>query len=501
MVLSVFKKYKKEIVFGLFLFLSFPLIRLINLTIIPIFVDEAIYLHWAQVANNDANWRFISLTDGKQPLFVWLTMIFLRLFNDPLFAGRLVSVLSGLGTMLGLFLLGWQLFGRKWVGFLAAALYLLYPFALVYDRMALMDGMVGMFAVWALLFEILLVRTLRLDVALILGMIIGGSILTKSSGLFNLYLLPFSLLLFPWQDKKRFKKLFLWLGLALIVVIEAQAIYSVLRLSPLFHMISQKNATFIYPFAEWLEHPLRFLWGNLIGLWDWFITYFSWPMFSLVILSLIGFRRYFKEKVLLLVWFGAPLFALALFGKVLYPRFIFFMSLFVLLLAALGFYKLFQFLRKPFFFAALGLLFVLPWLRVDWQLLTNPFLADIPKAEKGQYLNDWPAGGGINETVAFLSQESKEKKVYVVTEGTFGLLPYGLEVYLYQNPNIEIQGIWPLPKELPNEILEKTKTRPTYFVFNKTQIVPPDWPIEFVAKYRKGIGKAYLQLYQVLGEE
>ncbi len=501
MILSIFKKYKKEIIFGLLLSLSYLIIRLINLTIIPIFVDEAIYLHWARVANNDASWRFISLTDGKQPLFIWLTMVFLRLFNDPLFAGRFVSILSGLGTMLGLFLLGWQLFGKKWVGFLAAALYLFYPFALVYDRMALMDGMVGMFAVWALLFEVLLVRTLRLDVALILGMIIGGSILTKSTGFFNLYLLPFSLLLFPWQDKKRFKKLFLWLGLILIVVIEAQVIYSVLRLSPFFHMIAQKNNTFIYPFIEWKEHPWRFLIGNLIGLWDWFITYFSWPIFGLVILSLVSFRRYFKEKILLLAWFGAPFFALALFGKVLYPRFIFFMSLFILLLAALGFYKLFRILKKPFFFAVIGLLFIFPWLRVDWQLLTNPFLADIHKAEKGQYLNDWPAGGGINETVAFFNQEAKEEKIYVITEGTFGLLPYGLELYLYKNPNIEIQGIWPLPKEFPDEILEKTKERPTYFVFNQTQIVPLGWPIEFVAKYRKGVSEVYLQLYQVLEEE
>ncbi|PIS13813.1 hypothetical protein COT65_02110, partial [Candidatus Shapirobacteria bacterium CG09_land_8_20_14_0_10_47_13] len=204
---------KKLLAAVVVLFLVFLVTRFYNLTLMPIFTDEAIYVRWAQIANYDASWRFISLTDGKQPFFIWLMMVVMRIFKDPLFAGRAASIFAGLGTMGGLFFLGLTIFRSKGVGLLAMFLYLVYPFALVYDRMALMDGLVGMFCVWALLFEILLVKTLRLDIALILGMIIGGSILTKSSGLFNLYLLPFSLILFPWFEKNVARKLLLWLGL------------------------------------------------------------------------------------------------------------------------------------------------------------------------------------------------------------------------------------------------------------------------------------------------
>src|SRR5258706_13140854 len=101
MLMHFVKKYYKEILFALFTIGIFFLLRLTNIMHLPIFTDEAIYTRWAQIAHQDANWRFISLTDGKQPLFVWLDMIIIPFVRDPLFAGRLFSVLSGLASMIG----------------------------------------------------------------------------------------------------------------------------------------------------------------------------------------------------------------------------------------------------------------------------------------------------------------------------------------------------------------------------------------------------------------
>ena len=53
------------------LLIGYIVMRTVNLTKFPIFSDEAIYIHWAKVAWHDAAWRFISLTDGKQPLQTW----------------------------------------------------------------------------------------------------------------------------------------------------------------------------------------------------------------------------------------------------------------------------------------------------------------------------------------------------------------------------------------------------------------------------------------------
>src|SRR6185436_7623182 len=148
--MQLLQKYVKEMSIGVGLFAAYLFLRLTQIMSLPLFTDEAIYTRWSQIAKQDASWRFISLTDGKQPMFVWWDMIFMRFAHDPLLAGRLVSVVCGLLTMVGLFLLGREIFKNKWVGILSAGLYVLYPFALVYDRMALYDSMVGMFTVWSL---------------------------------------------------------------------------------------------------------------------------------------------------------------------------------------------------------------------------------------------------------------------------------------------------------------------------------------------------------------
>src|SRR3989304_10275429 len=103
----------KNIIAWIILPTAYLLTRLLNLKIIPIFTDEAIYLNWTQVALNDPAHRFISLEDGKQPLFIWLAAIIHRFIQDPLIALRLVSVFAGFGSMIAIFLLADLLFKNK----------------------------------------------------------------------------------------------------------------------------------------------------------------------------------------------------------------------------------------------------------------------------------------------------------------------------------------------------------------------------------------------------
>ena len=175
-------KYKFEILISAILISLYFLTRFYRIMSLPIFTDEAIYVRWSQIARQDASWRFISLTDGKQPMFVWIAMNLMRFVGDPLLASRFVSVFAGFFSMIGLFLLGREIFKNRFIGFISSMLYLVFPFALVYDRMALYDSLVGMFAVWSLYFEIILVRKLKPDMSFVLGMILGGGILTKTSG-------------------------------------------------------------------------------------------------------------------------------------------------------------------------------------------------------------------------------------------------------------------------------------------------------------------------------
>ena len=199
--MTLIRKYKETIILAISLAAAYFITRFVNLMVVPMFTDEAIYTRWSQIARYDASWRFISLTDGKQPSFIWIDMVAQRFFEDPLLAGRIVSVISGFFGMIGIYFLASEIFKNKRIGFIASALYIIYPFSLVYDKMALYDSLVTTISIWSLYLAILLVRRIRLDIALILGMVLGFGALTKASAFLSIYLMPATLLLFNFKQK------------------------------------------------------------------------------------------------------------------------------------------------------------------------------------------------------------------------------------------------------------------------------------------------------------
>ena len=473
--------------------------RLTHLTTLPIFTDEAIYIRWAQIGGRDASWRFISLTDGKQPLFTWAMMITLRLFRDPLFAGRFASVASGLFGMIGMYVLGNEVFRSKRIGVISSFLYVISPFALFYDRLALYDSLVSAFSVWNLYVAILLVRYVRLDIALIFGLTLGIGMLNKTSAFFSLYFLPCTLILFDWKTKQAGKRLFRWIGLVVISAVLSQLVYSILRLSPYFYIIAQKDTIFVYPFSLWVIHPFQFLVGNITGMFNWLIGYMSWPIYLLAIVSLFFFRKSICEKVLLLCWWLLPFGALGLFGRVLYPRHILFMIMPLLIMSAWTINTIFNRIKNRLLGCLCIILICGMSIYSSYSIISDIKTARIPKSEMGQYIDDWPSGWGVSEIVSFLQNESKTGKVSVFTEGTFGLLPYAFEIYLADIKNIDIHGIWPIPTEKPMDVIQSAGSHPTYFVMYQNQTPPFQWHLELLAEYQKGLNKkSSMRLYKVL---
>lgn len=171
--MQVLLKDKKLILIFASIVLFTLIIRLINLNSLPVFADEAIYVRWSQVMRAESTLRFLPLSDGKQPLFMWITIPFLKVINDPLIAGRVVSVLSGVGTVVGVFALSYLLFNSKKVSLIASFLYSIIPFSFFFDRLALVDSLLTFFSVWSVFFAVLTIKTLRLDLAMITGFFLG----------------------------------------------------------------------------------------------------------------------------------------------------------------------------------------------------------------------------------------------------------------------------------------------------------------------------------------
>lgn len=494
-MISFIKKWSPwEIVLLLFSVALFLATRLYHLQsrFWPIFTDEAIYVRWAQQGFFEPVFRLTSLSDGKQPLFIWLITILMQVVGNPLMAGRLVSVGSGLITLAGLYFLSKELFKRRLTALVAIFLYTLFPLALIHNRYALYESLVGAIFIWSVYLSVLLAKNLKTETAFELGLVLGAGILTKTSGFVSFYLVPTTLIFL----EKAKKNIFRWAGLFILAMGLSYLYFSVLLLSPDFASINDKNNIFLYSLNEVLRiNLLSIFFNNITQFVSWLISYFTLPF---VILSALSFFIKKNRKEIFFLWltFGIPFLALAVLGKLVYPRYLFFFSIALLPLIAESLTWLSDIFKKNkinyviIFFSIIFASFS------DFKILTDFARAPIPAIDLFQYVNGWPAGGGISEMINYFQAESSKQIIYVYSEGIYGSLPTtAIEIYFRDNANVKHKGLGELPAEMPEELRLHAQKSPVYLVLN--ELAPPPWPLELINQYQKGIGNWYLRIYRV----
>jgi len=491
-------KYKFEILAWIVLILVFFTIRLLNLTILPIFADEAIYVRWTQIIAADPAQRFIPLSDGKQPLFMWVAAPFVKFLTfDPLFAVRLVSVLAGFLGTVGIWLAAYELFSKRKVAYFAAALYAITPFLVFYDRLAVADGLLTAIGIWIFYLGLLLVKKQRLDVALLLGMVFGAGLLTKSPAIFFIILVFAILVLFDFRQKRWQTKIAKFFGLYFISLLIGFVIYNILRLSPLFYLIAQRTNDFILAPQEALNDPIhRIVPRFATEIPIWLGQYLTWLIFVGGLVFLVYYLCKLKGPVwVLFLWFFVPLFAESAFARGFTARYIVFTAPFFLLIFAYGLEILATnfFVKKQKIFIFLIPLIFLPALIFDFWLIFNPQNADIPRKERSGYLEEWSSGYGIREIADFLKEKSNKNEILVGTEGRFGTLPDGLQVYLRNVKNVTVVGmgqhaeIYTVPEDLKNASKEG---KLAYLVVNKSRLLADakdDPALTLVQSYPKAV--------------
>ena len=464
--------------------------RLQNLTSIPVFGDEAIYIRWAQVIKSEETLRFVPQTDGKQPLFMWVNAVSLKFFFDPLISGRIISVLAGFGLMIVLFLLTavilsydskekdifrflrQSIIDNFYPSLFTSFIYILIPFTFFFDRMALADTLLSFFGVLCLFLVLLLSKFPRLDLSLILGFVLGLAWLTKSPAI---YFVVLSFLTFLILKKKSIiYDLISTIHLPLISIFIGFLIYNILRLGPQFQMIALRNKDYIWSIADILKHPLDPLKPHLINVFEIYRYYLSIP---LIIFSIIGSIVYFKNfklkiknYIILIAWWILPLIANCIFAKVFTARYILFTLPPLLVLISIFIFNFFKKISSiPLKIIILIAIFI-PNIIFMFNLSVNPFTKKLPSSEQG-YLVDWTSGWGIKESADFLKQRSLVANIIVGTEGAFGTLPDGLQIYGNKVPQLTIIGEGLGFTEIPAGLINaKNYGDEVYLLINKSRL-------------------------------
>lgn len=462
------KSKKPFIVFFLALVIFFGL-RLPSLTRIPVFVDEAIYIRWSQIMRNEPSLRFLPLSDGKQPLFMWMTMPSLKVFYDPLVAGRMVSIFAGLLSLFGIAFLTLVLTENLLLASLASVIYAVLPFSVFFDRMALVDSLLSAFGLWSLGLGGLLVKKPRLDLAMLLGFAIGFGLITKAPAIFFYLWQPILFLaLFDFRGKGMKKRLMSLIFYWLVTLIISQGIATIMRLGVNFNLIGSRNQDYLYTIGEVLSHPASPLIGNskTTALWLWYL--FTPPLLLCLFVSFFGRFRKISLWVVFLCLF--TLLAQASVAKVYTSRYILFVATPLILPITLGLHELGTRLKKSWLVVYVFLLWPLI---LSGVLIASPQKANLPFDMRNGYLEEWTAGWGQKEIARYLITKAGEgKRLVVGTDGYFGTLPDGLQIYTQAIPNITVIGGAPSIKTIPESLVNslKDKNNLVYMVANASRV-------------------------------
>jgi len=446
------------------------ILRFSNLNSLPVFADESIYVRWSQVMSAEPTLRFLPLSDGKQPLFMWVLMPVLKIISDPLIAGRILSACFDLGTVIAIGFLAYILFKKVSVGLLAALLWATAPYAVFFGRMALVDSALTFFIATGFLFAYLSISRLRWDFAMVSGLTFGLAWLTKSPAMFVLLMLPALIIFSP--KTNLIKPLFLFANIFIL----AFGLYQILRLGPEFHMIAIRNRDYILDIHEVLKHPFDPLIPHLRDSLAFFFLYLN-PVIFVAILANI--KNIFNKKILVVFLFLlAPIFVQSFIAKTLTARYLLYVVPFAVLLAAKF---LSQINYRICFFA------ILINLLLSYQLIYFPTHFAMPRIERSGYLEEWTAGYGIREVSAYLSKI--DSPVVVGSEGFFGTPFSALEMYLNHKPNIRIVGVGVWISSVSDKLTNATAENDVYLVVNSSRL-HVDYNtlnLKLIAKYPKAV--------------
>lgn len=435
---------------------GFIVTRLNQLTLAGLYYDEAVYLYWGKVIGSDWSQRFIGAgSGGKQPLHSWFVALSERIFFDPIFAGRLVSGVTGAATLLAVWLIANHLFNRR-IAVLAALLYILCPFTFLFDRRALTDSLLASEATWILYFSILLVKRQRPGVVIGLAVALGMAMLTKSVGQAFILLLPAALLT---TDSKKLSRTQLtrW-GVAVgSAVLGGYSVYYFLfgsdPAAAIIPQFEKQYGQFTMGIPELMLFPVAKWWENTWLVAGYLIDLLTIPLVVIGLGALFWLGRTERRYWLLGVWTVLPIVGQIFIANSIFDRYLLF-SIPPLLILVAGFLDwLFELGKARFsgpaasaqrqrIVAAVGsaclVLLLLPSLAVIFREFTDQVAAN--KANSG-----FLALGKVRD---YLLDKAKSGEVLAIVNYSPGPVEDGLAALLYNAPSVRVLRVAPVSNKL-----------------------------------------------------
>ncbi len=422
------------------------------------------------------------MLDGKPPLHIWMLMPFVKLFNDPLFGGRLLSVILGLITVFAIKSLVKELKGGVFEQRIAMILVTITPFLFFLQRMALAEGLLLLLFSLSLLFAFKIFRTGKVLYVFLFALSFGASLWTKTTALFFVPVfacIPLYYVFSHESDKKIeslhaiLKKTYIHKHTLLLIVggFLAGLLFLSLKISPLFPSLFSRSADYAFSLKDLEMGEWKYV---IFKSYPKVITWIVWYMTPF--LCFVGLYGKKKNLLFLLMTF-IYLFPLIILGRVLSSRYFFPVSVFIILMGVFGLKEALVKAKKRFIQMLVALYIISSFIFIFASYVSVPTLP-LTMEDKHQYLMEWSSGYGIPEVRDYIKEQVRNgKTVTIGTEGYFGTLPDGLSVY-FDKPEyagkVYIRGVGQPLTSIPDVLIESAKKQDTYLVVNQNRFLVSD---------------------------
>lgn len=442
--------------------------RLAVIRSFPIFNDEALYVHYAQLIHDDwAKFHFVSMNglfgDWKPPLQFWLAAPVIQFGNDPLLAARLVAFACSVVGLFGIYAFTHELFGNMEAA-LAALLWAICPTVLFHNVQFTAETFL---ISTAPLFYWMILKTGaptpgRWLWSLMAVLPATALLLFKQSGFLLLAAaMALPLARFRQNAPGGWRKLALHCGIVVAVILFAQLLARLALPAAFDETRDRFNAQWVMTSAELMRFPLDVWRENLQRVGDYISSYYGWsvPPFVALFLWHTARRRSLPDLALAAICLAgaaAVCFLLRGFNEYIFNTAV--IVALVPLLARFGIliWELFRVGASRWAHAGILLLAGVTggfWL---WQIGLMNFSAgryverSTPWAIKN-YLRSWSTGFGIADVLAMLEREKQPGLIFADAQWgnpNNALLVYGSKRF----PNLHVVPI-------SREFLDPAETR------------------------------------------
>lgn len=423
-------------------------------------MDEGIYIYWAYLFSTDPSLAYVSMQDGKTPLFMWITAVLNPPLNNFLLTGRLISVLASTVTLICFLIIGSKILNKKNL-LIIFFLFLITPFNILFSRLAFVDSLLGAFGSLALLTFVLFKESaaekkfyLSLAISVLTGLFLGFAFMTKTTARIFLIveLLLFSFLIFENLRKKQFIRATFVTACAAVTAGVYFELIGYLRIGAyrFWGMISEKESDLIFSLSEifnnvFVTHTYFTYLKNLPNFLEYFFVYFN----TVIIFFFAGAFWIIKNKkhrwlLFIPVFLTAGIF---LSAKIIASRYFTIIIPEFLLISAIGLAWFWN--KKSRYFKIFSVLLLTVPAFLSFKIIFQPASAYYPHNDLANFIDFNVNALGLNESIEYLLPEKQNTAIGVtgiwgVIEGvSLGFQEKGFEVHRLDNfivKNLSVDG-------------------------------------------------------------